>query len=171
MKFHSTGREINVLKRKSLRCLSSNCLRMLVSVCVCVWECVWVFLFVCLFTSGTFFWLLNFSGGNWVRILWNDSYDLFCSFAVFVDLWWETLNNVCLSFSLKVVVVFGVCWLPYHVYFLSTYQWPELVNSKSIQHIYLVIYWLAMSNSMLNPIILLLMNKRFASWANKEKWN
>ena len=60
-----------------------------------------------------------------------------------------------------VVVVFGVCWLPYHVYFLCTYQWPQLVSAKATQHIYLAIYWLAMSNSMLNPIILILMNRRY----------
>ncbi|KAH9420516.1 hypothetical protein DERP_000942, partial [Dermatophagoides pteronyssinus] len=58
-----------------------------------------------------------------------------------------------------VVIVFAVCWLPYHVYFLTTYQWPELTTWPGIQHIFLAIYWLAMFNSVLNPIILLLMNK------------
>ncbi|KAJ6218861.1 hypothetical protein RDWZM_004673 [Blomia tropicalis] len=66
-----------------------------------------------------------------------------------------------------VVAVFGVCWLPYHIYFLCTYQWPQLVARKATQHIYLGIYWLAMSNSMLNPIILLLMNRRFRRYSTK----
>ncbi|XP_017491525.1 PREDICTED: tachykinin-like peptides receptor 99D, partial [Rhagoletis zephyria] len=46
-------------------------------------------------------------------------------------------------------------------------KWPWLVNSKATQHIYLAIYWLAMSNSMLNPIILLLMNRRFRRYSTK----
>lgn len=59
------------------------------------------------------------------------------------------------------MVVFGVCWLPYHLYFLTTHYWPAVVSVPNIQHIYLAIYWLAMSNSMLNPIILLVMNTRW----------
>ncbi|XP_075679741.1 tachykinin-like peptides receptor 86C [Dermatophagoides pteronyssinus] len=66
-----------------------------------------------------------------------------------------------------VVIVFAVCWLPYHVYFLTTYQWPELTTWPGIQHIFLAIYWLAMFNSVLNPIILLLMNKRFRRYSTK----
>ncbi|KAH7640762.1 hypothetical protein DERF_000423, partial [Dermatophagoides farinae] len=66
-----------------------------------------------------------------------------------------------------VVIVFAVCWLPYHVYFLTTYQWPELTTARGIQHIFLAIYWLAMFNSVLNPIILLLMNKRFRRYSTK----
>ncbi|KPM11908.1 Tachykinin-like receptor at 86C protein [Sarcoptes scabiei] len=42
-----------------------------------------------------------------------------------------------------VVVVFAVCWLPYHIYFITTYQWPHLTTVKGIQHIFLAIYWLA----------------------------
>ncbi|KAF7495164.1 Tachykinin-like peptides receptor 86C [Sarcoptes scabiei] len=64
-----------------------------------------------------------------------------------------------------VVVVFAVCWLPYHIYFITTYQWPHLTTVKGIQHIFLAIYWLAMSNSLLNPIILLMMNNRFRKYA------
>ncbi|XP_054159891.1 tachykinin-like peptides receptor 86C [Oppia nitens] len=64
-----------------------------------------------------------------------------------------------------VVSVFAICWLPYHSYFLLTYQWPQLIVTQYIQHIYLAIYWLAMSNAMFDPIILLLMNKRFRRYS------
>lgn len=59
-----------------------------------------------------------------------------------------------------VVVIFAVCWLPYHVYFLATHHHPEITQSEYVQHIYLAIYWLAMSNSMYNPIIYCWMNSR-----------
>ncbi|KAK8757622.1 hypothetical protein V5799_004746 [Amblyomma americanum] len=60
-----------------------------------------------------------------------------------------------------VVVIFAVCWLPYHVYFLVMHHHPEINQSTYIQHVYLAIYWLAMSNSMYNPIIYCWMNSRF----------
>ncbi|XP_076358917.1 tachykinin-like peptides receptor 99D [Tachypleus tridentatus] len=60
-----------------------------------------------------------------------------------------------------VVLIFAVCWLPYHVYFLLAHDHREITNYKIFQHVYLGIYWLAMSNSMYNPIIYCWMNSRF----------
>ncbi|XP_031829539.1 tachykinin-like peptides receptor 99D isoform X2 [Nomia melanderi] len=60
-----------------------------------------------------------------------------------------------------VVVIFAVCWLPFHVYFIITSYLPEITNEPYIQEVYLGIYWLAMSNSMYNPIIYCWMNSRF----------
>ncbi len=60
---------------------------------------------------------------------------------------------------ITVVVIFALCWLPYHLYFLYTYYKPEVVQLPYIQHVYLGIYWLAMSNAMYNWIIYW-MNKR-----------
>ncbi|OQR76422.1 tachykinin peptides receptor 99D-like [Tropilaelaps mercedesae] len=60
-----------------------------------------------------------------------------------------------------VVAIFGVCWLPYHLYFLLVHHYPDMRNSAYIQNIYLTIYFLAMSNSMYNPIIYCWMNSRF----------
>lgn len=60
-----------------------------------------------------------------------------------------------------VVIIFAVCWLPYHVYFLVTYHHPEMLEAAYIQQVYLGIYFLAMSNSMYNPIIYCWMNSRF----------
>ncbi|XP_063703938.1 tachykinin-like peptides receptor 99D [Culicoides brevitarsis] len=60
-----------------------------------------------------------------------------------------------------VVAIFGVCWLPFQIYFIVTSYYPDITNSDYIQEIYLAIYWLAMSNSMYNPIIYCWMNSRF----------
>nr|BAB87199.1 urechistachykinin receptor [Urechis unicinctus]BAC54121.1 Uru-TK receptor [Urechis unicinctus] len=60
-----------------------------------------------------------------------------------------------------VVVIFAVCWLPQHVFFLLTNCYEGLPEVDSVQLIYLCIYWLAMSNSMYNPIIYCWMNARF----------
>lgn len=60
-----------------------------------------------------------------------------------------------------VVFIFAVCWLPYHVYFILAHHHPEITESDYTQHIYLFIYWLAMSNSMYNPMIYCWMNTRF----------
>ncbi|GLV41044.1 Tachykinin-like receptor at 99D [Carabus blaptoides fortunei] len=60
-----------------------------------------------------------------------------------------------------VVVIFAVCWLPFHLYFIFTSYFPDITNSPYIQESYLAIYWLAMSNSMYNPIIYCWMNAKF----------
>ncbi|XP_022703771.1 tachykinin-like peptides receptor 99D isoform X1 [Varroa jacobsoni] len=60
-----------------------------------------------------------------------------------------------------IVAIFGVCWLPYHLYFLLVHHYPDMRNSVYIQNIYLTIYFLAMSNSMYNPVIYCWMNSRF----------
>ncbi|XP_070526208.1 tachykinin-like peptides receptor 99D isoform X3 [Cardiocondyla obscurior] len=59
-----------------------------------------------------------------------------------------------------VVVIFAVCWLPFHMYFIVTSYLPEITNEPYIQEVFLGIYWLAMSNSMYNPIIYCWMNTR-----------
>ncbi|XP_017490311.1 PREDICTED: tachykinin-like peptides receptor 99D, partial [Rhagoletis zephyria] len=60
-----------------------------------------------------------------------------------------------------VVAIFGICWFPYHVYFLLAHHYPSIVSSEYAQHTYLSIYWLAMSNSMYNPFVYCWMNSRF----------
>ncbi|XP_037083938.1 tachykinin-like peptides receptor 99D [Pollicipes pollicipes] len=59
------------------------------------------------------------------------------------------------------VVIFAVCWLPYQVYFLVIPAFPELTQQPIVQEVFLGIYWLAMSNSMYNPLIYYWMNSRF----------
>ncbi|CAD6993177.1 unnamed protein product [Ceratitis capitata] len=60
-----------------------------------------------------------------------------------------------------VVLIFAICWLPFHAYFIITACYPALTETPFIQEVYLGIYWLAMSNSMYNPIIYCWMNSRF----------
>jgi tachykinin-like receptor len=59
-----------------------------------------------------------------------------------------------------VVSIFAVCWLPFHIYFILASFVPQITETKYIQEVYLAIYWLAMSNSMYNPIIYCWMNSR-----------
>lgn len=59
-----------------------------------------------------------------------------------------------------VVSIFTICWLPYHIYFIITFYYPEINKWAPIQETYLAIYWLAMSNSMYNPFIYCWMNHR-----------
>lgn len=73
----------------------------------------------------------------------------------------------CSNFQLQVVlmmmivvVIFAVCWAPQNIYFLLTSYYPSITQFEYIQEIYLGIYWLAMSNSMYNPIIYCWMNSR-----------
>ncbi|XP_022705660.1 tachykinin-like peptides receptor 86C [Varroa jacobsoni] len=63
-----------------------------------------------------------------------------------------------------VVMIFGVCWLPYHLYFIYTYLDPDVTYTTWAQPLYLVIYWLAMSNCMYNPFIYYWMNSRFRGY-------
>eukprot|EP00095_Tigriopus_kingsejongensis_P008098 maker-scaffold590_size129399-snap-gene-0.30 protein:Tk08098 transcript:maker-scaffold590_size129399-snap-gene-0.30-mRNA-1 annotation:"tachykinin-like peptides receptor 86c-like isoform x1" len=63
-----------------------------------------------------------------------------------------------------IVTIFGVCWLPYHVYFIYAYHDNSIVNKAFIQHVYLFFYWLAMANTMVNPIVYYWMNKRFRKY-------
>lgn len=60
-----------------------------------------------------------------------------------------------------VVVMFGICWLPYHVYFLVQ---AHLYKAEYVQHLYLAFYWLAMSSTMYSPIIYFRMNSRFEAY-------
>ncbi|XP_050343422.1 tachykinin-like peptides receptor 86C [Nymphalis io] len=63
-----------------------------------------------------------------------------------------------------VIVIFGICWLPYHTYFIYTHFNPSILYMKYIQHVYLGFYWLAMANAMVNPIIYYWMNAKFRSY-------
>jgi hypothetical protein len=73
------------------------------------------------------------------------------------------LTRLCfqvVKMMMVVVIIFAVCWLPYHLYFIVISYFPEITSSTYIQETYLAIYWLAMSNSMYNPIIYCWMNAR-----------
>lgn len=62
---------------------------------------------------------------------------------------------------IAVVAIFGICWLPYHMFYVYAYHWPEITSAPLVPHLYLGFYWLAMANSMVNPIIYYWMNRKF----------
>ncbi|KAG5862781.1 hypothetical protein JTB14_028900, partial [Gonioctena quinquepunctata] len=63
-----------------------------------------------------------------------------------------------------VVMIFGICWLPYHSYFIYIYFDTNILFSRYTQHVYLGFYWFAMSNAMVNPLIYYWMNARFRKY-------
>ena len=65
-----------------------------------------------------------------------------------------------------IISVFGVCWLPYHVYFLYSYHQPTIMTLPYIKHVYLGFYWLAMANCAVNPIIYYWMGNRRGVFKN-----
>lgn len=62
------------------------------------------------------------------------------------------------------LIIFGVCWLPYHGYFIYKNIYPEVERMPSIQHVFLAFYWCAMTHSTVNPIVYYLMNKTFRKY-------
>ncbi|KFQ31590.1 Substance-K receptor, partial [Merops nubicus] len=62
-----------------------------------------------------------------------------------------------------VVIIFAVCWLPYHIYFILGSFKEDIYQQKYIQQVYLAIFLLAMSSTMYNPIIYCCLNQRFRS--------
>ncbi|XP_033749624.1 QRFP-like peptide receptor [Pecten maximus] len=66
-----------------------------------------------------------------------------------------------------VVAMFGLCWLPLHIFIIVTDFYPEVLNytsaeeEKTVLGIYLGSHWLAMSNSFANPIIYGFTNESF----------
>ena len=59
-----------------------------------------------------------------------------------------------------VVLLFTVCWLPYHCYFVAVFIVDQVITFKYVQHVYMAFYWLAMSNAMINPLVYYWMNAR-----------
>ncbi|XP_065351029.1 tachykinin-like peptides receptor 86C isoform X2 [Cloeon dipterum] len=72
-----------------------------------------------------------------------------------------------------IVLIFAVCWLPYHAYFIYIHHYSEFAYTKYVQHLYLAFYWLAMANSMVNPLIYYWMNARFRQYFKHAvcEWN
>uniref|UniRef100_A0A8C4UHK1 Substance-K receptor n=1 Tax=Falco tinnunculus TaxID=100819 RepID=A0A8C4UHK1_FALTI len=59
-----------------------------------------------------------------------------------------------------VVIIFAVCWLPYHIYFILGSFKEDIYQQKYIQQVYLAVFLLAMSSTMYNPIIYCCLNQR-----------
>jgi len=89
-------------------------------------------------------------------------HDSGCRWRMQCDLYWcVCLCAQIVRMLIVVVVIFAICWLPQHVLLLVSSHNDEITKHPYIQHVYLAIYWLAMSNSMYNPIIYCLMNARW----------
>eukprot|EP00095_Tigriopus_kingsejongensis_P004717 maker-scaffold763_size101323-snap-gene-0.15 protein:Tk04717 transcript:maker-scaffold763_size101323-snap-gene-0.15-mRNA-1 annotation:"lymnokinin receptor" len=60
-----------------------------------------------------------------------------------------------------VVAIFGVCWLPWHLYQISVLLVPEINEYHYINIIFFFSHWLAMFNSCCNPFIYAIYSEKF----------
>lgn len=66
-----------------------------------------------------------------------------------------------------VVLLFGICWLPLHVFILVLDFNPHLLDYQTAKQeqfftaLYYTVHWLAMSNSCVNPIVYGFLNDSF----------
>ena len=84
---------------------------------------------------------------------------------------WVTFLPLCVVQVIKmlmvVVTLFGVCWLPLHVFNITLDFVPALRNedqpeaSSIVVAVYTTAHWLAMSNSFVNPIVYGFLNDSF----------
>ena len=56
-------------------------------------------------------------------------------------------------------VTFGLCWLPYHSYFVLTNLYPDLEHVSGNHQVFLAFYWLAMSHAVVNPSVFFFLKK------------
>lgn len=98
---------------------------------------------------------------------------LFLSFFCFILLSLDTQygkkkNEIkVVRMFIAVVTIFAICWLPYHMFYVYSYHKPHITSKSYVPHLFLGFYWLAMSNSMVNPIIYYWMNRRFRHYFQK----
>jgi tachykinin-like receptor len=82
-----------------------------------------------------------------------------CKIFTMIYGWVWDLKKVVRMFMV-IVTLFVVCWLPYHGYFVYQFIDDQVISYKYTQHIFLSFYWLAMSNTMINPLVYYYMNTR-----------
>jgi hypothetical protein len=73
------------------------------------------------------------------------------------------LNNKRKSIKMMVtvVVLFGVCWLPWHIFTVLKLSWKPLSSSNLIKPIFFACHWLAMSNGCYNPFVYAIFSENF----------
>lgn len=83
----------------------------------------------------------------------NKKRDLYC-ICVF-NFWFQVVKMFIVVFT-----VFALCWLPYHLYFICAFLNKRIARWPWTRHIYLVFYFMAMSNAVVNPMIYFAMNAK-----------
>ncbi|CAK9300624.1 unnamed protein product [Gordionus sp. m RMFG-2023] len=92
-----------------------------------------------------------------------------------MKLWWSELigedyekqllniksKRKVVKMMVMVTSIFAICYLPYQTYFLLQKLHANITTNAATQHIFLVLYWFAMSNSMYNPIVYCWLNNKF----------
>ncbi|XP_071745532.1 RYamide receptor isoform X2 [Lepeophtheirus salmonis] len=60
-----------------------------------------------------------------------------------------------------VVCIFGICWLPWHLFYLCQLFAPSILKYRYINIVFFICHWLAMSNSCYNPFIYGIYSEKF----------
>ncbi|KAL3875927.1 hypothetical protein ACJMK2_033831 [Sinanodonta woodiana] len=66
-----------------------------------------------------------------------------------------------IKMMITVVIIYAICWLPLHVINIAGDINNSFYNTEGMNIMWMVFHWLAMSNSMYNPIIYCWMNAKF----------
>lgn len=83
----------------------------------------------------------------------NKKHDLYCIRVFYF--WFQVVKMFIVVFT-----VFALCWLPYHLYFICAFLNKRIARWPWTRHIYLVFYFMAMSNAVVNPMIYFAMNAK-----------
>lgn len=60
-----------------------------------------------------------------------------------------------------VVIIYAFCWLPLHAVTIAGDVNAEIYDMKHMNIVWMATHWLAMSNSMYNPLVYCWMNSKF----------
>lgn len=63
-----------------------------------------------------------------------------------------------------ILVIFCLCWLPYQTYLM--YQAFQTEENATTKRIYMCVYWLAIANAAVNPLLFYRLDKQYASQLN-----
>lgn len=66
-----------------------------------------------------------------------------------------------IKMMVTVVVIYAICWLPLHIINIAGDLNPGMYDLPHMNIVWALFHWLAMSNSMYNPIIYCWMNSKF----------
>jgi hypothetical protein len=65
-----------------------------------------------------------------------------------------------------ILVIFCLCWLPYQTYLMyQAFQTEENVTTKRI---YMCVYWLAIANAAVNPLLFYRLDKQYTRKSIKD---